>query len=80
MLASLAPSLFEVALRFARAPFAKKKSVVKHSLLSAHRPLPTTLYPQQAGRDLNPQPLVLETSALPIELPTYAEPRVTEGT
>ena len=24
----------------------------------------------QAGRDLNPQPLVLETSALPIELPT----------
>ena len=25
---------------------------------------------QQAGRDSNPQPLVLETSALPIELPT----------
>ena len=25
----------------------------------------------QAGRDSNPQPLVLETSALPIELPTY---------
>ena len=24
----------------------------------------------QAGRDSNPQPLVLETSALPVELPT----------
>ena len=38
----------------------------------------------QAGRDSNPQPLVLETSALPIELPTYAPParallRVTDG-
>ena len=35
---------------------------------------------QQAGRDSNPQPLVLETSALPIELPTYVRfSGVTDG-
>jgi hypothetical protein len=57
-------------------PLSKRlPGVSRHSLLSAHYSLL-----KQAGRDLNPQPLVLETSALPIELPTYDEPRVTEGT
>src|SRR6185369_8909774 len=30
----------------------------------------------QGGRDSNPQPTVLETATLPIELPPYSRPRV----
>ncbi len=41
------------------------------SLLSPKESVTCQTVSTQAGRDSNPQPLVLETSALPIELPTF---------
>ena len=41
-----------------------------NSVFETSVPYPLQFSNKQAGRDLNPQPLVLETSALPIELPT----------
>ena len=52
-----------------RSPIAVTEGLAFQNLSIVNQPLPIGA-DSQAGRDLNPQPLVLETSALPVELPT----------